>query len=118
MADIIIQSGGLISTFRNVLFKLTLLKILYIFITAFVKIDDPDMDKLRDEFLRNIGGQTHRCFNGKQCNTTTLVFPTSQEESDEEQDIEPDVDDKKDIDPEFEQTVEYAEENENEYAMD
>eukprot|EP00957_Ditylum_brightwellii_P020254 1528609-Ditylum_brightwellii.AAC.1 len=102
------------------------------------------MDKLRGEFLMNIGGQTHiqcgvhklplivstakenkssecgrqdhmrscefncnvflckRCFNDKQRNTTTLVSPSSEEESDEEQDIESDVDGKEDIDPEFE----------------
>eukprot|EP00957_Ditylum_brightwellii_P207604 15353709-Ditylum_brightwellii.AAC.1 len=46
------------------------------------------------------------------------MFHTSQEESDEEQDIESDIDDKEDIDPEFEQMVEYAEENENEHAID
>ena len=28
------------------------------FILAFVKIQNPDLDKLRNEFLRNIGGQT------------------------------------------------------------
>ena len=52
-----------------------------------------------------------RCFNGKQRSATTLVFPTTEEESDKEQDIESDVNDEEDIDPELEQTVEYAEEN-------
>eukprot|EP00957_Ditylum_brightwellii_P195122 14867516-Ditylum_brightwellii.AAC.1 len=131
-----------------------------IFITAFVKIEDLDMDKLRGAFLRNIGGQTHvqcgvhklpliaptarenkysgcgrqdhmrccefncdvflcnRCFNGKQHNAKTLVFLISEEETDEGQGIESDEDDKEDIDPEYEQTVEFAEENENEYTMD
>eukprot|EP00957_Ditylum_brightwellii_P009546 720191-Ditylum_brightwellii.AAC.1 len=59
-----------------------------------------------------------RCFNDKQCNATTSVLPTSEEESDEEEDIESDIDDEENIDPEFEQMVEYAEENKNEYTMD
>eukprot|EP00957_Ditylum_brightwellii_P180899 13781696-Ditylum_brightwellii.AAC.1 len=46
------------------------------------------------------------------------MFPSSEEGSDEEQGIESDVDDEKNIDPEFERMVECAEENENEYAMD